>query len=94
MQKKMQKKKPPEKSRGLNSINFKSRRSNVEVHRTCQFAVTVLTPATTGNGGSTYRFDILNIHSLFAFWQGGKTDFISFWSKSKIRSIFRSNFGI
>lgn len=35
----------------------------MEVHRTCQFVATVLTPAVTGNGGSTYRFDGHNIQS-------------------------------
>jgi hypothetical protein len=38
------------------------RRSNVEVHPTCQFVTTVLTPAITGNGGSTYRFGDDNIY--------------------------------
>lgn len=35
----------------------------MEVHRTCQFVATVLTPAVTGNGGSTYRFDGHNIQA-------------------------------
>ena len=38
------------------------RRSNVEVHLTCQFVTTVLTPVITGNGGSTYRFGDDNIY--------------------------------
>ncbi len=41
----------------------------MEVYRTCQFAVTVLTPATTGNGGITYRFGLSNIQSSRLFWQ-------------------------
>ena len=61
----------------------------MEVHRTCQFAVTVLTPATTGNGGSTYRFDIFNIHLLLAFWQGEKEIFIIFQAKLKSETFFR-----
>ena len=35
----------------------------MEVHRTCQFVATVLTPVVTGNGGSTYRFDGHTIQS-------------------------------
>ena len=41
----------------------------MEVHRTCQFVTTVLTPAITGNGGSTYRFDGHNIQAPAAILQ-------------------------
>ena len=41
----------------------------MEVHRTCQFVTTVLTPAITGNGGSTYRFDEHNIQAPAAILQ-------------------------
>ncbi|CAN5616785.1 hypothetical protein BH18ACI3_BH18ACI3_14490 [soil metagenome] len=38
--------------------------SNAEVHRTCQFVKTVLTPAATGNEGLIHRFDfIIYIHT-------------------------------
>lgn len=40
----------------------------MEVHRTCQFVTAVLTPAITGNGGSTYRFDEHNIQPPVVFF--------------------------
>ncbi|HLM00775.1 MAG TPA: hypothetical protein VK400_06945 [Pyrinomonadaceae bacterium] len=42
---------------GLRLLKIKSRRSNVEVRRACQCVITVLTPATTRDGGSTNRLD-------------------------------------
>jgi len=44
----------------------------VEVYRACQFVITVLTPATTGNGGIAYRFGFSNIQFSTLIWQASK----------------------